>query len=390
MLIGSMHASRALAVGRTFTRPANASATPATVTLDQTELSGSRAPDLPGLAGTAAHTAGAAIGGASGLPVVIGHRGASGYLPEHTLASYIRAALQGADYIEPDLVPTKDGHLVARHENNIAETTDVADHPEFADRHTTKEIDGQNITGWFTEDFTLAELRTLKARGRTRAAQAHDGKFLIPTLEEVMGVAQAMSRATGRSIGIYPETKHPSYFASIGLPIEEKLVDQLRGSNLPVIIQSFEPGSLQKLSGMIDAPLAQLVDDSGSPADFAAKGDPRTYADLLTPEGLAEVASYADIVAPSKNLILPRDGDEVMSQRATGLIDEAHRHGLAVHAYTFGRDNGHLPAQLRTDADPENLGDMATEVKAFLAAGLDGLFTNHPDVAVAARDEFVG
>lgn len=385
-----MHASRALAVGRASSRPEAASATPATVALDQSELSGAGPVELPRLGASAAQAAGAAIGGASGLPVIIGHRGASGYLPEHTLASYIRAALQGADYIEPDLVPTKDGHLVARHENNIADTTDVADHPEFADRHTTKEIDGQKVTGWFTEDFTLAELRTLKARGRTRAAQAYDGKFLIPTLEEVMGVAQVMSQATGRSIGIYPETKHPTYFASLGLPIEEKLVDQLKGSNLPVIIQSFEPGSLQKLSGMIDAPLAQLIDDSGAPADFVAKGDPRTYADLLTPEGLAEVASYADIVAPSKNLILPRDGHEVMSHQATGLIEQAHRHGLAVHAYTFGRDNGHLPAQLRTDADPENLGDMAAEVKAFLAAGLDGLFTNHPDVAVAARDQFAG
>ena len=244
------------------------------------------------------------------LPLIIGHRGASGYRPEHTLASYRLAIEMGADYIEPDLVSTKDHVLVARHENDITGTTDVASHPEFADRETTKTIDGVAHTGWFTEDFTLAELRTLRAKERLPllrpANTAFDGLYRIPTFQEVIDLAKRAG------VGIYPETKHPTYFDSIGLSLEEPLVATLnangyRGRNAPVFIQSFEVSNLKELNRMTRVPLVQLIDEVGAPYDFVARGDPRTYKDLITPAGLAEIATYADGIGPSKNLIVPRD-----------------------------------------------------------------------------------
>jgi glycerophosphoryl diester phosphodiesterase len=330
-------------------------------------------------------------------PIVIGHRGASGYRPEHTLAAYRLAAEQGADYIEPDLVITKDGVLVARHEPEISTTTDVAAHPEFADRKTTKRIDGVDFTGWFTEDFTLAELKTLRAKERIPDIRpqntAYDGMFEVPTFQEVVDLRKRLSKELGRRIGIYPETKHSTYFRDIGLPLEEPLVRALRTNGLdrkraPVFVQSFEVGNLQSLQGELKVPLVQLFSGpSAQPADFVASGDPRTYGDLATPEGLSFVAGYADGVGPSKDYIVPRDAQSC-SLPPTKFVEHAHAAGLVVHPYTFRAENRFLPCELRSSQDPADLndyGDFAAEVRQFLDLGVDGLFTDHPDLAVAAR-----
>jgi len=329
------------------------------------------------------------------LPLVIGHRGASGYRPEHTLASYRLAIDMGADYIEPDLVSTSDHVLVARHENEIGGTTDVADHPEFAGRRTTKTIDGNPVTGWFTEDFTLAELRTLRAKERLPllrpANTAFDGLYQVPTFQEVIDLAKRAG------VGIYPETKHPTYFDSIGLSLEEPLVATLnangyRGRNAPVFIQSFEVANLKELNRRTRVPLVQLLDATGRPYDFVVAGDPRTYADLATPEGLAEIATYADGIGPNKNLIVPRDADGRLLD-PTGLVRDAHRAGLQVHPWTFRKENNFLPADFQqgNPASPQFLGatgDAPAEFRLFYRLGVDGLFSDHPDTAVAARHQF--
>ena len=326
------------------------------------------------------------------LPLVIGHRGASGYRPEHTLASYRLAIDMGADYIEPDLVSTSDHVLVARHENEIGGTTDVADHPEFAGRRTTKTIDGNPVTGWFTEDFTLAELRTLRAKERLPmlrpANTAFDGLYQVPTFQEVIDLAKRAG------VGIYPETKHPTYFDSIGLSLEEPLVATLhangyRGRNAPVFIQSFEVANLKELNRRTRVPLVQLLDATGQPYDFVVAGDPRTYADLATPEGLAEIATYADGAGPNKNLIVPRDAAGNLLD-PTSFVRDAHRAGLQVHPWTFRKENNFLPADFRqgNPASPEFLratGDAPAEFRLFFRLGVDGLFSDHPDTAVAAR-----
>ncbi|MEO7731448.1 MAG: glycerophosphodiester phosphodiesterase [Kofleriaceae bacterium] len=330
--------------------------------------------------------------------LVLGHRGASGYRPEHTLASYQLAIDLGADFIEPDLVATRDGHLVARHENDISGTTDVASHAEFAARKVTKVIDGVSITGWFTEDFTLAELKTLRARERLPALRTQnatfDGKFEIPTFEEVIALAQRESRRLHRVIGIYPETKHPTYFQGIGMPLEEPLVRILEAAGLrskddAVFIQSFEVHNLQKLNRMTRLPLIQLVDAAGAPFDLVAAGDPRTYADLVTPAGLREVARYADGVGVNKNLIVPRDATGKLGTPTT-LIGDAHAQRLLVHAFTFRAENTFLPLDFQI-GDPTGplfaglRGDFPAEVKLFDSLGLDGMFSDQPDVAVAVR-----
>jgi glycerophosphoryl diester phosphodiesterase len=324
--------------------------------------------------------------------LVVGHRGASGYRPEHTLAAYELAIAQCADFIEPDLVSTADGVLVARHENEISGTTDVAAHPEFASRHTTKVIDGRPVTGWFTEDFTLAELRTLRARERLPAVRpqntVYDGRFLVPTLQEVIDLARRSRTCDGRPVGIYPETKHPSYFDTIGLSMEEELVRVLhangyRGRRAPVIIQSFEVGNLQDLDRMTQVRIAQLVDCSGRPWDFTASRDPRTYADLVTPRGLRFVARYADGIGACKDVLIPRDAAGNLAAPSP-VIEAAHDRGLTVHGWTFRRENQFLPTELRSSSDPNAPGDMVREVRAFLAAGMDGFFTDNPDLGVAA------
>jgi glycerophosphoryl diester phosphodiesterase len=330
-------------------------------------------------------------------PVVIAHRGASGDRPEHTLAAYRLAIEQGADFIEPDLVATRDGVLVARHENDISATTDVADHPAFADRRTTKSIDGQELDGWFTEDFTLAELKTLRARERLPELRTteFDGRFEIPTLEEVLDLLDEVNgrSARGRPVGVYPETKHPSYFAGIGLPLEEPLVEALHrhgwsGPEDPVFIQSFEVGNLKRLHRMTRLPLVQLISARGRPPDLARSGDPRNYADLATPEGLAEIAKYARGIGAHKDLVLSPD-DRGRLGPPTSLVGEAHRAGLLVHVWTLRAENAHLPESLRRGDAPADEGDMGAEVVAFLGAGVDGFFTDHPMLGVSARDAFV-
>jgi glycerophosphoryl diester phosphodiesterase len=300
----------------------------------------------------------------------------------------------GADYIEPDLVSTKDHVLVARHENNIKDTTDVADHPEFADREATKVIDGVSVSGWFTEDFTLAELKTLRAKERLPAVRpantAFDGLYQVPTFQEVIDLAKR------RHVGIYPETKHPTYFRSIGLPLEGPLVRTLRangyqGRNARVFIQSFEVGNLRRLNRMTDVPLVQLIDATGKPYDFVVSGDPRTYADLVTPAGLAEVATYADGVGVNKDLIVPRDAQNRLLSPTT-LVRDAHRAGLLVHSWTFRRENTFLPEDFRqgNPASPVYLqapGDFPAELRLFYKLGLDGVFSDNPDVAVAVRHQ---
>ena len=294
---------------------------------------------------------------ASEGPLVFGHRGASGYRPEHTLASYELAARMGADFVEPDLVTTKDGVLVARHEPEIGGTTDVADHPEFADRRTTKTIDGTEYTGWFTEDFTLAELKTLRAKERIPDVRQrntiYDGRYEIPTFQEVIDLAERLSEELGRTVGIAPETKHSTYFASLGLPLEPALVETLRangwdGEDAPVVIQSFETQNLRELDEQIDVPLVALLDEATAvPADVAAAGGTTTFGDLATPEGLAGLAEFADWVSPWKPYIVPVDDDGEWLE-PTSFIDDAHAAGLKVVAYTFRNENQFLPPSMRS------------------------------------------
>jgi glycerophosphoryl diester phosphodiesterase len=329
--------------------------------------------------------------------LVIGHRGASGYRPEHTLAAYKLAARLGADYIEPDLAITKDGVLVARHEPEIKDTTDVAEHPEFANRFTTKTIDGRPVSGWFVEDFTLAELKTLRAKERIPDlrpgnAAAYDGLYEVPTLQEVLDLRERLSRKYKREIGVYPETKHPTYFRSIGLPLEEPLIRTLRRNGLdkrkaPVFVQSFEVSNLKALDRQLKVPLVQLFSGrSSQPYDFVVDKDPRTYGDLATPAGLREVARYADGVGPSKDYIVPRDANGC-SLAPTTFVRDAHQAGLVVHPYTFRAENNFLPCELRSSSIPTRHGDLEAEVRQFFDLGVDGVFVDHPDYAVDARDD---
>lgn len=323
--------------------------------------------------------------------LVIAHRGASGHRPEHTLAAYELAARQGADYLEPDLVLTKDGVLVARHENEIGGTTDVAARPEFADRRTTKVVDGTASTGWFSEDFTLAELKTLRAKERIpdvrRGNTIFDGRFEVPTLQEVITLSRRLSLELGREIGIYPETKHPSYFRSIGKPLEEPLVRTLRENELDsrearVFVQSFEVGNLQRLGRELDVPLVQLFGDpSARPTDVPAGGP--TYGRMATAAGLREIARYADGAGPPKDLVIPRDASGRLLA-PTSFVADAHAAGLQVHPYTFRAENRFLPAELRRGTDPDAYGDLRAEIAAFSAAGVDGVFADQPDLAVGA------
>ncbi|MFF1818356.1 glycerophosphodiester phosphodiesterase [Kribbella sp. NPDC058245] len=327
--------------------------------------------------------------------VIIGHRGASGYRPEHTLASYELAARMGADYIEPDLVSTKDHVLVTRHEPEIGGTTDVAKHPEFANRKKTKVLDGVSLTGWFTEDFTLKELKTLRAEERIPAIRQHNtafnDRYQIPTFQEVIDLTKRLSRELGRPIGIYPETKHPTYFRSQGLPLEPELVKTLNrnGLNRPdakVFVQSFEVSNLIALHKQLRVPLVQLTDAVGRPYDFTVAGDKRTYADITSASGLKDVAKYAAGVGPYKEQIIPFTADGKLGKPTT-LVADAHRAGLVVHPYTFRVENNFLPANFDSDAVPSDSGNLFGEIAAYRATGIDGLFTDNTDIAVAQRAE---
>jgi glycerophosphoryl diester phosphodiesterase len=343
----------------------------------------------------------------SDRPIVIAHRGACGYVPEHTLAAYALAIEMGADFIEPDLVMTKDGILVARHENEISGTTDVADRPEFASRETRKTIDGIEVDGWFTEDFTLAELKTLRVKEPIPHLRPHnqrfDGIFQVPSFQEVLALvhganvrfaieARAKGEEKRRCVGVYPETKHPTYFGGIGLPMERPLLRLLeRELFFPetptVFIQSFEVTNLKYLRELTEYPLVQLLSDSGAPYDLIASGDPRTYADLATPEGLAEIARYADGIGVNQNLMIPSSAGSLGAP--TALIADAHAAGLIVHGWTFRAENVFLPNELKGPGGDAALGDLAGEIGRFLEQGMDGFFTDQADIGVRARDAFV-
>ncbi|MGP4110911.1 glycerophosphodiester phosphodiesterase [Streptomyces sp. 4N509B] len=353
--------------------------------------------------GTPGHAAGrrGAAGGHDRLPTptVIAHRGASGYRPEHTLGAYQLGLDLGADIIEQDLVPTRDGHLVCRHENDISGTTDVADHPEFADRRTTRTVDGQQITGWFTEDFTLAELRTLRATERIPAQRPnntlYDGRWTVPSFEEVLQWADRQGRKRGRPVWLYVETKHPTYFREIGLGLEEPLARLLRryrrhGSNAPLILQSFEPSSMQRMARLVSTPRVVLLGSATSrPWDFVAGGDPRTVADLVTPEGLREIAGYAQGIGPTLDLVIPRRPDGTLGTPTT-LVADAHEQDLLVHPYTLRNENSFLPAEFRRGTDANRYGDVFGALGAYLAQGIDGIFADHPDTALLAAADARG
>jgi glycerophosphoryl diester phosphodiesterase len=312
-------------------------------------------------------------------PIIIAHRGASGHRPEHTLEAYGLAIDMGADFIEPDLVMTRDGVLVARHENEIGETTDVAQ--RFPARRRTQVIDGDTIVGWFTEDFTLAELRTLRARERLELrSHAYDGRFTVPTFDEVLTFVRERERRDGRTIGVYPETKHPTHFARIGLPLEDSLLAILarhgyRSRTDAVFIQSFETGNLRALRPRTTIRLVQLVNGDGAPPDLAAAGDPRQSVDLVTPAGLREIARYADAVGVHKALVIPQSRGAAPAAPTT-LVRDAHAAGLAVHVWTMRSDAPFLGREWG--------GDAAAEWRAFAAAGVDGIFGDFPDVGVRA------
>ncbi|MFJ6544071.1 glycerophosphodiester phosphodiesterase [Streptomyces sp. NPDC003656] len=358
---------------------------------------------LPGAA-RAAGTRTAAHGG-GGLkslpkPTIIGHRGTSGYRPEHTFGSYDLALELGADIVEAgDLVPTKDGHLVCRHEPEIGGTTDVASHPEFADRKRTKLLDGVSTTGWFTEDFTLAELRTLRAVERIPANRPHNtlynGRWPIPTFEEVLQWQDRRTRELGRQVWIYPELKHPTYFRKLGLGLEERVAKILHkygkdGRNSPVILQSFEPTSIQRMNRLVDNPLVVLLSSADSrPYDFVDTGDPRTTADLVTPKGLREIAGYAQGIGPTLDLVIPKKSDGTLGTPTT-LVADAHKVGLVLHPYTMRNENPFLPAEYRKGSAPDAYGDAFGAFRTYFATGIDGVFTDNADTALLARADFLG
>ncbi|MBP0620161.1 glycerophosphodiester phosphodiesterase [Cupriavidus sp. LEh25] len=333
--------------------------------------------------------------------LVIAHRGASALRPEHTLAAYAKAIEDGADAIEPDLVITRDGVLVARHENDITGTTNVADVAQFADRKRTKVIDGERLTGWFTEDFTLAELKTLRARERIpqlRPANARlNDQFEIPTFDEIVRLAEQASLRTGKPIGIYAELKHPSYFRGIGLPMEDKLAAAVRAKpylgQAPLFIQCFEGGSLRALRRTFghaqpNVKLVQLVGNPRkSPADWKLAGDTRTFGDMLNTTGLREVATYADGIGPEKSSVVPRDAQGALAA-PTALVRQAHAASLFVHPYTFRPENSFLPKTLQTGGDEatRSPSGMVRELEAFIAAGVDGFFTDDPALGRRAVD----
>lgn len=316
--------------------------------------------------------------------LVIAHRGASGERPEHTLAAYELAIDQGADYIEPDLVVTKDLVLVARHENELSDTTDVAARGEFADRRRSKTIDGRLVSGWFAEDFTLAELRSLRAKERLpgmRPANARfDGLYSIPTFAEIVQLVRAKEAETGRTIGLYPELKHPTFLLQDeGIDSVDLLVRALREAELDdaddaVFVQSFEVGPLRRLDRLVDVPLVQLVKPDDGPADEPAL----RYDDMVSPSGLAEVATYADAIGTDLRLLFGPEGVP------SGLVDDAREAGLAVHAWTLRKENAYLPPMLRRGTAENGTGDVLGMVTILKVQGIDGVFTDDPGLVVSA------
>ncbi|WP_367040075.1 glycerophosphodiester phosphodiesterase [Streptomyces sp. Je 1-332] len=377
--------------------------------------SGERRPGRRAVLGAAVLGAGTAVVGLPGVaraddkhghggykdlpvPTVVAHRGASGYRPEHTLGAYQLALDMGAHVIEQDIVPTKDGHLVCRHENDITATTDVAAHPEFASRRTTKSVDGVSLTGWFTEDFTLAELKTLRAKERipgTRQRNTlYDGRWEVPTLEEVFRWADRQGRERGKRVWLHIETKHPTYFRKLGLGLEEPLAKLLRKygrhkKSSPNFLQSFEPSSIQRLNKLVAPPLVVLLSGASSrPWDFVEAGDPRTVADLVKPEGLKWMASFAQGIGPTLDLIIPKKPDGSLGTPTT-LVKDAHKVGLILHPYTMRNENTFLPTNFKKGTDPNAYGDAFGAFKAYFETGIDGIFSDNCDTALLAREDFV-
>ena len=353
-------------------------------------------------------------------PIVIGHRGASGYRPEHTLEAYALAIAQGANYIEPDLVMTKDGELLARHEPMLARvnlnpdgtikfvggvpelnrtdtSTNVWQLPQYAGRLTVKTLDGVKVGGWWAEDFTAAEIRTdVRAQERLRdlrtANNAFNDQFVIPTLQEVINLAQEQSIATGRTIGIYPETKHPTFFtahtqANGLMSMEDRLLQIVHANygnsaNAPVFIQSFEVFNLQYMAPLTDINIVQLISFGGRPYDFTVAGDPRTYASMATPAGLDQINDYAQGVGLNTNVMIPLTAGRLGTP--TSVVGDAHAKGLLVHGWTFRAENAFLPNEFDIGISAAGIGNMNGQVQAFLALGMDGFFTDHPDLGVAA------
>lgn len=329
------------------------------------------------------------------VPAVIGHRGVPGLRLEHTRASYELAIEQGADYIEPDVVATRDGHLVVRHENEIGHTTDIAARPEFSDRRTTKRIDGVWLSGWFTEDLTLEEVKTLRVRERLPQLRPQNlalaGTQQVLTFEEVLEIA----RRADRRVGVYVETKHPTYFQGLGLDLDDRLVDALEAADLnrpdadvPVVIQSMETANLRGLRPRTPLTLVQLLDRKEAPWDLVAAGDPRTYADLTTSDQLTELARHVDGIGPNKTLVIARRRGHWLDGE-TGLVERAHAAGLLVHIWTMRDENNFLPADFRSSADVAAHGDAEAEYLAFFDAGVDGVFSDYAATAVAARDRWL-
>jgi glycerophosphoryl diester phosphodiesterase len=355
-------------------------------------------------------------------PLVIAHRGASGYLPEETLEAYARAISLGADVIEMDLISTRDGVLIARHDPNLSISTDVAKHPEFSSRRKTVLVDGESQTGWFSNDFTLAEIRTLGAISTdAERPQQFNGQYKVPTFQEIVDLAKAESVKAGRTIALYPETKNPTYFRELGLPLEDKLIAIIRAEGwnsktAPIFVQSFEPGSLKYMKRMgLNTRIVQLIDGDGvdtrtgaityaipsdRPYDWTQAGDKRFFDAMLTPAGLAEIKTYADGIGPWKRYIIsvkgtmgpdgkPMDvnGDgkvndaDATSFQLSNLVAEAHRAGLFVHPFTFRNESRRLASDYK--------GDGANEYLAFYRLGVDGVFSDFTDTARAARDRYL-
>lgn len=343
--------------------------------------------------------------GAMSAPVLIGHRGSSGYRPEHTLASYELAARTGADYLEADLVSTRDGVLVCRHENELSDTTDIARRPEFADYRTTKVIDGRQVAGWFTEDLTLDQIRTLRAVERLPQLRpgntAFDGQDQVPTFADLLELRARLEAELARPLGVYPETKHPSYFAGLGLALEEPLLAQLQAHSLGapatgdhslprVVIQSFELGNLQRMRGELGCgwPLIYLIADS-APADATAARIATSLTGLLTAGSLRALADHVDGIGPHHSMVIAGAPVEPAALGApTPLVAAAHSAGLVVHPWTFRAENQFLPAALRSSADPREHGDLRTMIAAHLEAGIDGFFTDHVELGRAVLDGF--